>query len=104
MRIKISEIDVSPENIKVITPEELKVQGEKREETNKYIKQPDGSSYKCRDCGTEIKATYHPVWNSPFPKSGTGQVTSGIPYCPKCEEEPDINRLPVAPKGSYHNP
>lgn len=59
------------------------------------------------NCGTEIlgKKVAHPVWDGPFPLSGTGQVKyETVPYCPKCEEEPALNGAPITPKGSYHNP
>ena len=86
----------------VIASEVLKSRIRKREDTGKYIEQTDG--YECRDCGAEILATKHPLWNSPFPTSGTGRCVKGVPYCPKCEEKPRIDGSPVAPKGSYHNP
>lgn len=58
-------------------------------------------------CGTEIMSVRvaHPIWDGPFPCSGSGQCHYEItPYCPKCEEEPSSRGSPITPKGSYHNP
>jgi hypothetical protein len=58
-------------------------------------------------CGTKIqgKRVSHPIWDGPFPLSGSGQVhTEIVPFCPKCEEEPSSSGAPISPKGSYHNP
>lgn len=101
--MNMSESDIVLADETVIMPEVLIARTEKRLETGKYVKRPSGG-YECRDCGTKILATFHSVWDSPFPQSGTGGVTGGVPYCPKCEEEPDIDGWPLAPKGSYHNP
>ena len=62
----------------------------------KYEKQPDGH-YKCRKCGGEImgKTVTQPVWDGLFPCSGSGQVVSSqVPYCPKCDTEPNASGLP----------
>jgi len=58
-------------------------------------------------CGIEIlgKTVAHPIWDGPFPLSGSGQCSSEqVPYCPQCEDEPNSNGTPITPKGSYHNP
>jgi hypothetical protein len=58
-------------------------------------------------CGTEIQGTQvaHPIWDGPFPLSGSGRCNyQTVPYCPKCETEPDYHGAPISPKGSYHNP
>ena len=43
-------------------------------------------------CG-EIVMTftdYRPIWDGPFPCSGSGRVHRDVvPYCPKCEEKPE---------------
>ncbi len=55
----------------------------------KYVEKSEGH-WECRDCGTRIMARVvrHPVWDGPFPCSGSGRVTtSEEPYCPKCEPE-----------------
>jgi len=42
-------------------------------------------------CGEVVLAfiDYRPIWDGPFPCSGSGRVKREvIPYCPKCEEEP----------------
>lgn len=58
-------------------------------------------------CGeTIISVTRaHPIWDGPFRASGSGRCHyEGVPYCPRCEEEPSESGTPVMPKGSYHNP
>ena len=69
------------------------------------IKEP-GVGYK-HSCGTEIlgKSVSHPVWDGPTPLSGSGRCESEtVPYCPKCENEPSSQGMPITPKGSFHNP
>ncbi|OGZ33306.1 MAG: hypothetical protein A2174_01005 [Candidatus Portnoybacteria bacterium RBG_13_41_18] len=90
---------------KVLKPEELAEQAKNRD-TSKYVQQLNGI-YKCRDCGETIMAARiaHPIWDGPFAMSGSGGCTyEETPYCPKCEQPPNFNGSPVAPKGSYHNP
>ena len=89
----------------VLAPEELRRQMENRD-MSKYIKQED-ETYKCRDCGETILAARvaHPIWNGPFPQSGSGKcLYEDISYCPECEQKPSLRGSPIAPKGSYHNP
>ncbi len=53
------------------------------------------------NCGTKIlgKEVAHPVWNSPFPCSGSGRCQyETVPYCPECEEEPNFHGAPITPK------
>lgn len=62
----------------------------------KYIHQ--GARWICKECGAVILAVirYYPVWDGPFPCSGSGEVQSEqIPYCPNCEEVPDTRGTPV---------
>ncbi len=73
---------------------------------DKYVKQSDGT-YICRDCSSVVQKVKvaHPFWNGLTPQSGTGECLYGkVPYCPACEKPSDFHGLPVAPKGSYHNP
>ena len=45
----------------------------------------------CKTCGSTIAASikYVPVWDGPFPCSGSGRVESyQLPYCPNCEFKP----------------
>lgn len=42
-------------------------------------------------CGGQIMnfVDYRPIWDGPFPCSGSGQVhCENTPYCPNCEEKP----------------
>jgi len=53
---------------------------------------------KCFGCGSDILSARvaHPVWDGPFPCSGDGRVRSEeVPYCPKCEKEPNYYGTPV---------
>lgn len=89
----------------VLKAEELEEQIGSRN-MSKYLKQDDGT-YKCRDCGATIMAAQvaHPIWDGPFPMSGSGRCHyEEVPYCPKCEPEPNLHGSPITPKGSYHNP
>jgi len=72
----------------------------------KYYLLPD-FTYACWDCGEGILAAQviHPIWDGPFPLSGSGRCsTENVPYCPKCELKPSSRGTPISPKGSYHNP
>jgi len=63
-----------------------------KKQDNIYIKADDG--YSCSDCGSEIKSkkVAHPIHDGPFPLSGSGKCHyEEIPYCPKCEEEPNFS-------------
>ncbi len=49
-------------------------------------------------CGAEIqgKRVTHPIWDGPFPLSGSGRVhTETIPFCPQCELEPNSSGAPI---------
>ncbi|HDZ54599.1 MAG TPA: hypothetical protein ENI19_01125 [Candidatus Nealsonbacteria bacterium] len=57
-------------------------------------------------CGTEIlgEKIAHPVWDGPTPLSGHGQCEyEMVPYCPKCENKPNPQGVPITPKGSHRN-
>lgn len=49
-------------------------------------------------CGEEIMGAKvaHPIWDGPFPRSGSGQCHyETVPYCPKCEMEPSFHGAPI---------
>ena len=49
-------------------------------------------------CGQEIIAITraHPIWDGPFPCSGSGRCHyEQVPYCPECEEEPSSSGTPI---------
>ena len=49
-------------------------------------------------CGIEILAVSraHPIWDGPFPCSGSGQCHyEQVPYCSKCEEKPSSSGAPI---------
>lgn len=76
------------------------------EADNEYALQEDGS-YTCKTCGSVIMAAKvaHPVWDGPFPMSGSGKcIYEEVPYCPKCEKRPECSGSLVTPKGGFHNP
>lgn len=59
-----------------------------------YIHRKDSDSYICGTCGSEIQGTKvaHPIHDGPFPLSGAGKCQyETVPYCPKCEEEPNFH-------------
>jgi len=36
------------------------------------------------------------IWDGPFPMSGSGRCHyESVPYCPKCEEKPNIHGSPI---------
>lgn len=50
------------------------------------------------NCGNEIKGAIiaHPIWDGPFPCSGSGQCEyETIPYCPICEDAPSYSGSPI---------
>lgn len=52
----------------------------------------------CKKCKSSImaKTVTHPIWDGPFPCSGSGRVHSEqVPYCPKCEKEPSSFGTPL---------
>jgi hypothetical protein len=64
-----------------------------------YKKVEDG--YECVTCGSEIQSVevVRPVWNGPFHLSGSGKtVKETVPYCPKCEQEPNKHGFPITIK------
>jgi len=89
----------------VLVPEELNRRMETRD-TSRYEKREDGKLY-CKECGSVILGAKvaHPIWDGPFPMSGSGKCFyEEVPYCPKCEEKPSFHGEPIVPKGSHHNP
>lgn len=62
---------------------------------------PDGKKqeYECAKCDSTILGitVTHPVWDGPFPCSGSGRVESEqVPYCPTCETKPGYFGMPVS--------
>jgi len=54
--------------------------------------------YKCSQCDGEILGTEvaHPIWDGPFPCSGSGRCHyETVPYCPNCEEKPSFHGSPI---------
>ncbi|MBN2420840.1 hypothetical protein JXB27_01020 [Candidatus Woesearchaeota archaeon] len=54
--------------------------------------------YKCATCDSDIKGATvaHPIWDGPFPMSGSGQCHyEQVPYCPKCEQIPSSSGTPI---------
>jgi hypothetical protein len=61
-----------------------------------YRKTDDG--YRCTTCDSEIISgrVAHPIWDGPFPMSGSGRCHyEEVPYCPKCEKEPNFSGRPI---------
>ena len=67
-----------------------------------YVKTAEG--YACVTCGNTVMAARiaHPIWDGPFPMSGSGRVHSElVPYCPHCEEQPSYCGSPISVGPKY---
>jgi len=56
-------------------------------------------TYECANCGSEILGARvaHPIWDGPFPMSGSGECHyEQVPYCPKCEEKPKFHGTAIS--------
>lgn len=52
-------------------------------------------------CGATIMGAKiaHPVWDGPFPMSGSGRcLYETVPYCPECELQPSFHGTPISPR------
>jgi len=61
----------------------------------------EGKPY-IHSCGeTVMRARVaHPIWDGPFPMSGSGRCNYEIwPFCPQCEEEPSFHGSPIDLRG-----
>lgn len=61
-------------------------------------------TYECNECNTTILAAkiVHAIQDGPFPRPGKGQVFyEDVPYCPKCELEPDFHGDPIESGGLW---
>ena len=57
-----------------------------------------GDGFQCVSCSSEIQTgrVAHPIHDGPFPLSGSGRYHyEEVPYCPKCEGEPNFHGLPI---------
>jgi len=57
-----------------------------------------GGFFDCLECGSLIMSAVvaHPIWDGPFPGSGSGKCEyEDVPYCPVCEEEPSFHGTPI---------
>lgn len=55
-------------------------------------------TYVCDSCNGEIMTATvaHSIHDGPFPNSGSGRCHyESVPYCPQCEEEPDLHGSPI---------
>jgi len=60
--------------------------------------EPTLSGWNCKECGTAIVnvRVAHPIWDGPFPMSGSGKCEyEQVPYCPQCEEKPSFHGAPI---------
>lgn len=75
-----------------------------RKKGSDIIYKEKGEKYECLTCGSEIVAAQiaHPIWDGPFPCSGSGQCNyESVPYCPKCEEKPSFHGFPITVKSDF---
>ncbi len=69
-------------------------------EKEKNYKIVDGD-YICKTCDSEILgvSVIFSIHNGSFPMSGSGQTScQNFPYCPTCEEKPEISGVPITMK------
>ena len=70
----------------------------KAKEKESTYKQKNGD-FICGKCETEILAitVTFAIHDGPFRLSGSGKTTRQVfPYCPKCENRPEIHGTPVS--------
>lgn len=77
-------------------PEEAEEDGIKylRKHGSDIIYKKTEKGYECMTCGEEVMSgrVAHPIWDGPIPMSGGGECKyEEVPYCPKCEEEPNFH-------------
>lgn len=75
-------------------------EGEKfaRRKGNNIVYRVTDDGYKCVQCNSVIiaKRVAHPIWDGPFPMSGSGRCHyEDAPYCPKCEKETEFHGVPI---------
>ena len=85
---------------------------QKRKPGNFDLYEKHGDQWRCKTCSGTIMAVtvLHPIWDGPFPCSGSGRVQRGedsqtkpnsggvfsiLPYCPLCEEKPSSQGAPI---------
>ncbi len=69
-----------------------------RKRGSSLVYKANGDGYLCASCNSEIQEANvaHPIWDGPFPMSGSGNVhIEPVPYCPKCEQRPKLNGSPI---------
>ena len=58
----------------------------------------DAGDYKCNDCNSDVLcvSVIFSIHDSGFSMAGSGKTTrQNYPYCPQCEEKPEIRGLPI---------
>jgi hypothetical protein len=63
-----------------------------------YVVLPKTQKWHCAKCGAAALSAQvaHPVWDGPFPCSGSGQCEyEDVPYCPTCETKPAFDGSPI---------
>ncbi len=71
---------------------------EKKKENNFAYKKLENDGYVCTLDGSAIQgeSVAHPIWDGPFPMSGSGRCQyESVPYCPKHEEKPNNDGQPI---------
>lgn len=69
-----------------------------RRKGSKIAYRSNGEGYVCAQCGSEILtgSVAHAIWRGFLPTSNTGKCHhEEVPYCPKCEKEPDFHGTPI---------
>lgn len=67
-------------------------------ESTSVVYVTDGDQFIHVKCGTEVDCVWrtHSLWDKRFTCAGSGEVDRyPIPYCPKCEEKPSSQGMPI---------
>lgn len=67
-----------------------------------YVASRQTNLWNCAKCGGALLGVRvaHPIWDGPFPCSGSGQCKyEQAPYCPTCEKEPSQSGNPIETRG-----
>ena len=94
---------VETESWEVVKLEKAEKEGVEylRKINGNIVYKKNGETFECLTCGAQIMAAQiaHPIWDGPFPCSGSGRCYyEEVPYCPKCEEKPNFHGFPITPK------
>jgi hypothetical protein len=82
---------------RLMTLQALEAEAKKKE---KGYYTNDAGDIACKKCHSDILQTVviFSIHDGPFPLSGSGKTEQQVfPYCPTCEEKPEIQGMPITP-------